>query len=118
MLSARDVYLDAGLNPKSANALFSKNQKLNLYRFEKIDGKLYLKTDDYKSPFRDEISLLTYDALLVVGSYYALYKEIEQRAGIPAKNVKSLYRSFSFKDPIKALMIIEALKKIISESLF
>lgn len=118
MLSAKEVYLDNGLNPKSANALFSKKQKLNSYRFEKIDGKLYLKTDDYKSPFRDEISNLTYNALCIVGSYYALYKRIEDKVGIPAKSVKSLYRSFSFKDPAKALLIIEALKKIKSESLF
>lgn len=118
MLSAKEVYLDNGLSPKSANALFSKRQKLNLYRFEKIDGKLYLKTDDYRSPFRDEISRLTYDALCIVGSYYALYKRIEDKVGIPAKNIKSLYRTFSFKNPEKALLIIEALRKIKSESLF
>lgn len=118
MLSAKDVYLDNGLSPKSANALFSKKQRLNSYRFEKVDGKLYLKTDDYRSPFRDRISQLTYDALCVVGSYYALYKSIEAKSGIPATNIKSLYRSFSFKDPNKALLIIEALKKIKSESLF
>lgn len=118
MLSAKDVYLENGLSPKSANALYSKKQRLNPYRFEKIDGKLYLKTDDYRSPFRDKISQLTYDALCIVGSYYALYKRLEERVGIPAARVKSMYRTFSFKDPEKALLIIEGLEKIKSESLF
>lgn len=103
---------------KTIYSLSSKGGVLNAHRFAKIGGRLYLTCDDYKHPFRDEIASLTYRALEIYGTEYAMLKRISYITGLSFSSVKGLIYRNAFKNPQKAMLIINALKRIGKEGLF
>lgn len=118
MVLVSDFSNDECVSKSTIYSLSSKGGALNTHRFAKIGGRLYVTCDDYKHPFRDEITSLTYRALEIYGTEYAMIKRIGYITGLSFSTIKGLLYRNAFKDPVKANLIINALKRIGQEGLF
>lgn len=107
-----------GVSKSTIYSLKSKGGELNNHRFAKIDGRVYVLCDDYKHPFTSEITSLSYRAIEIYGSEYAVIKRICKMTNLSFSTVKGLLYRGAFKNAKNAIMIIEALKKIGEEGLF
>lgn len=96
----------------------SKKGRLNEYRFKKINGRLYITCDNYKHPFTDEITRLTYRAIEVYGTEYAVIKKLAELTKLSFSTIKGLLYRGAFKNPKNAKAIIKALERMCSEGLF